>query len=530
MSIGIGKSSISRYIGLYLYHRLDCCSNCFTSLRIASGSKLGMAFIHTSSDTAYQNFCLYYKNYVFKESPYFRQLYNNPPIRLIPCGPKSSGALLGVDLIYANLSEINFYSPKDGYDRVSEVLGRVDSRFKNVRFHYIAVVADSSANGVDFSAVKKFEDSVPPDELLTVAEPQWVIRPELYSESKGETFKLYLGDAIREPYIIDNEDDIQRENLDTDRIMNVPVSAKYRFISSIERSIRDICGIAYDSNTLFFNNNLTHLLNCSKIRNLAPEKIAVDFYDKNDSIFDKVSNMVYRIPRGAHIYLHTDIGLKQDNTGICACILDKEVPVGNSLLPTFKFPFMFVLSRLKGQATSLDHIFQFIQDLIKKGGYYVTYSADSFSSAGIFQLCERENIPYKAISVDKTMDACLMLKNAINTERIETVYHKTLIREVSELRVVYNGKNGDHMKIDHPEISKCHELDYEGLTGDQPGTKDLWDSMAGSFYSAYLDYSLYKEGGVGGGIQKSMKAMDSITKDPREETAKVFQDMIESIW
>ena len=54
--------------------------------------------------------------------------------------------------------------------------------------------------------------------------------------------------------------------------------------------------------------------------------------------------------------------------------------------------------------------------------------------------------------------------------------------------------------------------------------------MAGSFYSAYLDYSLYKEGGVGGGIQKSMKAMDSITKDPREETAKVFQDMIESIW
>lgn len=488
-----------------------------------------MAFIHTSSDTAYQNFCLYYKNYVFKESPYFRQLYNNPPIRLIPCGPKSSGALLGVDLIYANLSEINFYSPKDGYDRVSEVLGRVDSRFKNVRFHYISVVADSSANGVDFSAVKKFEDSVPPDELLTVAEPQWVIRPELYEESKGETFKLYLGDAIREPYIIDNEDDIQRENLDTDRIMNVPISAKYRFISSIERSIRDICGIAYDSSTLFFNNNLTHLLKCSKIRNLAPEKIIVDFYDKNDTIFDKVSSMVYRIPRGTNLYIHADIGLKNDKTGLSCCVFDKEIPIGNTMLPTFKFPFMFVMDRLKGQAVSLDHIYQFLKDL-QKNGYYVTFSADSFASAGIFQMCERDGIPYKAISVDKTMDACLMLKNAINTERVELVYHKTLIREISELRVVYNGKNGEHMKVDHPEISKCHDLDYEGLTGDQPGSKDLWDSCAGAYYLAYQQYAEYKEGGVGGGIQKSMQAMDSITKDPREETAKVFQDMIESIW
>lgn len=515
---------------MYLYHRLDCCSNCFSSLGIASGSKLGMGFVHSSAETSLRNFVQYYKEYVFKTSPYFLHLYHNPPIRLIPCGPKSSGALLGVDLFYANLSEINFYNPKDGYERVSEVLGRVESRFKNRRFNFVSVVADSSANGVDFSAVKKFEDSVPPNELMVVSEPQWVIRPELYSESKGETFKLYLGDAIREPYIIENEDDIVRENLDTDRIMNVPISAKYRFISSIERSIRDICGIAFDSNTLFFNNNLSHLLNCSKIRNLAPEKIAVDFYNKNDTIFDKVSNMIYRIPRGAHIYVHADIGLKQDNTGICACILDKEIPVGNSLLPTFKFPFMFVLSRLKGQSTSLDHIFQFIQDLIKIGGYTVTFSADSFSSAGIFQLCEREGIPYKAISVDRTMDACLMLKNAINTERVELVYHKTLIREISELRVVYAGKNGDHMKVDHPDISKCHEFDYEGLTGDQPGTKDLWDSMAGCYYSAYLDYSQYKEGGPGAGVMKSMQALEHVTRDPREESAKVFQNMLENIF
>lgn len=489
-----------------------------------------MAFVHSSAETSLKNFVQYYKGFVFKESPYFsRQLYNNPPIRLIACGPKSSGALLGVDLFYSNLSEINFYNPKDAYERVGEVLGRIESRFKNRRFNFVAVVADSSANGVDFSAVKKFEESVPPEELLCVASPQWEVRPELYAESKGQTFKLYLGDPIREPYIIDNEEDIIKNNLDTDRIMDVPISAKYRFISSIERSIRDICGVAYDSSTLFFNNNLTHVLNCSKIRNLAPEKFAVDFYDKTDTIFDRVSSMIYKIPRGSTLFIHADIGLKDDNTGISCCMFDKEIIVGNSVLPTFKLPFMFVLSRLAGQSTSLDHIFQFLMDL-RKNGYNVHFSADSFASAGIFQLCERENIPYRAVSVDKTMDACLMLKNAINTERIEMVYHRTLIREISELQVVYNGKNGDHMKIDHPLVSKCHTLDYEGLTGEQKGSKDLWDSCAGAYYVAAQEYAEYKENGSAGGVGKSLEALNHITKDAREESQKIFQDMLESIF
>jgi hypothetical protein len=488
-----------------------------------------MAFIHSSAETSLRNFVQYYKDFVFKTSPYFQHLYHNPPIRLIPCGPKSSGALLGVDLFYANLSEINFYNPKDGYERVEEVLGRVESRFKNRRFNFISVIADSSANGVDFSAVKKFEDSVPPEETYIISPPQWLVRPELYSESNGKTFKLYLGDSIRAPYIIENDDDIVRENLDTDRIMNVPISAKYRFISAMERSIRDICGVAYDSNTLFFNNDLSHLLNCSKIRNLAPEKFSVDFYNKDDTIFSRLAPMIYRIPRGTSLHIHADIGLKNDNTGISCCYFDKEIPVGNSMLPTFKFPFMFVMDRLKGQAVSLDHIYQFIQEIIKSG-YYVTFSADSFASAGLFQSMDRDGIEYRAISIDKTMDAALMFKNVINTERAELVYHKTLIRECSELRIVLNGKNNEHMKVDHPDISKVHNLDYEGLQGDQPGSKDLFDSCAGALWSCYQKYAEYKEGGVGGGVMKSMQAIEHMTRDPREESAKQFQSMLEDIF
>ena len=54
--------------------------------------------------------------------------------------------------------------------------------------------------------------------------------------------------------------------------------------------------------------------------------------------------------------------------------------------------------------------------------------------------------------------------------------------------------------------------------------------MAGCYYSAYLDYSQYKEGGPGAGVMKSMQALEHVTRDPREESAKVFQNMLENIF
>jgi hypothetical protein len=514
---------------LYIYHRLDCLSNVYRSLGLIEKAKLALVVVHASADTAERDFLRYIKYDVFENSPYFHNLYNldKSQIRLVAAGPRTN-SIIGLNVFAVILSEIGHIPPALGVERVNEVLTRVESRFKDKRFNFTLSICDSSARDEDNRAVKKFEEGCNEDEILKVHPAIWEVRKNLYAESGDKTFKVYLGDAIREPYVIENEKDIEKDNLDLDRIINVPLSAKYRFLNDIVRSIRDLAGINFSYENKFFK-NIIHLINCSKIKNYAPEEIVVDFYNKSDSIFDKVSGMIFRIPRGTNLFIHADVGLRKDKCAISCCMFDKEIVVGNSTLPTFKFPFMFLLSRLPGQSTSLDHIYQFLKDLIKNG-YYITFSADSFASAGLFQSCERDGIPYKSISADKTMDAHIMFKNVINTERAELVYHNTLLREASEALVVYNGKSGEHMKIDHPQVSKCTEFDYSGKIGEQPGTKDLLDACSSALYSCYQKYAEYKEGGVGGSIKKGIQAMDSITKDPREETAKVFQDMIESIW
>lgn len=528
--VGSGKSSISRVIGLYHLHRLDCCSNVYTSLGMAGGVKLAFGFFHANFETAKRDFKNYY-DFIFDTSPYFKNQYHKPPIRIIPSGPVSVGAVLGTQLVFSTISECGFWRPQDGVNKVSEVITRYNSRFADKRYTFGGVICDSSAKDASDAAPKKFEELVDPKDLIKVKWRQWDIRPNLWNyDVDKRTFRFYKGDAIQGPRVVLDDEDLSVSGLDPDRIINVPIAAKFQFLADPIRNLRDLAGEGYTGSESFFNGDLSHLLACSKLKNYSDEEIIVDFFDNSDSIYSHVESMIYRIPRGTSLYVHYDIGLKKDKTGIAICYYDgeKEVSPGYTL-PKFKVPLAFVVSRKKGQATSLDHLYQFLRDLVKNG-YIVEFSADSFASAGIIQSCERDGIPYKPLSVDKTMEAYNMLKNVVNTERLEIPYINIFLRECSELQITYNGKNAEHCKVDHPLVSKCTEFDYEGKGGDNPGSKDLADSVAGALYNCYLHYAQYQELGMNGGVSKTIQSFTSQTSSALEETQKIFQGMLNNLF
>jgi hypothetical protein len=159
----------------------------------------------------------------------------------------------------------------------------------------------------------------------------------------------------------------------------------------------------------------------------------------------------------------------------------------------------------------------------------VTVSADSFASAGLFQSCERAGIPYEEVSVDKTTEPYFMFKNVVNSGRAKIVYNQRLLRECSELRVVTNGKNGTHIKVDHPDLSSSFEFDYKDRTGDMPGTKDVADAVVGSLWACYKKYSEYLEDG-GNGVNKQLQLVTQMTKSAQEDANKYFQDTLENIF
>ena len=528
--IGSGKSTMSKLMGLYMYHRLDCCVNCLSSLGLAGNVKLAFAFLHANEQTAYKDFVQYFRN-VFQISPYFKNLYNKPQIRLISSGPRSVGGFLGTQMVYSVLSELGFWRPEDANNKISEALIRYQSRFVDKRFNFGHVVCDSSAKDEDQSSIEKFEEAVPPEELYQAKFAHWVARPELYRESEGKTFEFYKGDSIRMPHIIEPGED--KDLLDPDRIYKCPIQVRRNFLLDPIRSMRDLLGQAYSSKDLFFNGSISDIAECSTLTNLCSDVIDdLDFFDLNDTLYDRLAPMIARIPRQTNLFVHCDIGLKHDVTGIAIAYYDGETTGNDDLLdtttyPKFKFPLIFGLSRKKGQSTSLDHIFQFIQRL--SIDYNVCVSADSFASAGLFQSCERAGIPYEAISVDKTTEPYFMFKNVILGHRATLVYNERLLRECSELRIVANGKNGTHIKIDHPEISSSFEFDYKDRKGEKPGTKDIADAVVGALWSCYKKYSEYMEDG-GNGVKKQLNLVTQMVKSQKEDTQMQFQSMLENIF
>lgn len=522
--IGSGKSFASRIMGLYQLHKLDCCTNAYTSLGLAPGAKLAFGFFHANYDTAVRDFVQVYKQ-IMGISPYFKNMYNNPAIRFIASGPKSTGSVIGSQLIYCVLSELGFWRPVDAKAKIDEVLVRYNSRFAAVRKTFGAVICDSSAKDELNGGSQRFESSVPEKELFRIAPSHWECRPEIYRESQGKTFDFYRGDSKRMPQVIEEGEDITE--LDKDRIIKVPIQCKFMFINNPERSLNDLAGYPYSSKDMFFGGDISHLMNCASIKNTAPEVIEVDFFNKEDTIYSKVDNMIFKIPRGTHLFVHYDIGIKKDYTGIGLCYYtgEKISPDGLTSYPTFRFPLLLAVSRKKGQSTSLDHLYQFIKHLTKN--YTITFSADTFASQGILQSCQRDGIECKTISIDRTTDAAFMFKNVINTERAELPYNLRLFRECSELRLV---TEGNHIKVDHPTVSNCTDFDYKNIESEMPGTKDVFDAAAGALWSCYLKYSEYSEEGYSVGVKKQLESLTKITADPREESQKEFQGMLENIF
>lgn len=527
--IGSGKSSCSRFIGLYHYHRLDCCINPFLSLGLAGGTKLGFGFFHANEQTAYKDFVQYFRT-VFEISPYFKNQYNSPPIRLISSGPQSVGSVIGVNLLYSILSEIGFWRPQDAMNRMSEVLTRYQSRFVSKRFNFGGVVLDSSAKDADHSVADKFEEAVAEDELYLAKFSHWVARADLYKESKGQTFDFYRGDSVRTPHVLEEDED--RSELDQDRIIKCPIQTKRNFLLDPIRSLQDLAGFGYSSKELFFNGSVRGVMDCSSLPNLIGVNVIddIDFYNLEDTIYDRVFPLLIRVPKYTSIFIHTDIGLAHDVCGLAISYFSGEIYDNDGFdktpYPTFTVPLVIGISRKKGQQTSLDHIFQFIQRL--SVDYSVHVSADSFASAGLFQSCERAGIEHMAVSVDKTTEPYFMFKNLVGSKRVTMMYNERLFRECSELRIVTNGKNGTHVKIDHPEISSSVEFDYRDKTGEQPGTKDLADAVVGSLWACYQKYSEHLEEGAG--INKQMRIIEDMSHSVKDDSNAIIQGMIENIF
>lgn len=504
--LGIGKSTFSRICADYMLCRLDHLKDPHKSIGLMPGKKIVFNFMMPTSTAADEEFIQTINNWN-EESPYFRDGMMNGTDEILM---KTEGLIgkgqIGKDVLFYVLSELNFLPYHKAFDKLNTALTRWDSRFGRCKEFWGMIIIDTSSKNED-SISEEFAQSNPYGDLVRVIKTnQWEVRKHLNYYFRKGSFQVYAGDATHSPFIVTKDNPITMD-LDKDRVITVPEELRPDFEFDVEKALMDKAGISLKSTDRFIPD--AHLLDkCYSIPTTYTDVIDVDFFDKNDRIIYKLEDSLRLIPEDRILFIHYDIGVTGDNTGLGISYFDKWEDYGidaktnkKMRLPRVVVPIAVGIGRRKDQETSIFKLQEFVIDLSNRNEVY--FSADQYASRQLLQNLEIVGIQNKYISVDRTDSAYIYLKTLMTNGLIQLPNNKLLRSEIANLKRV--GR-----KIDHPS----------------DGSKDIADAVCGSVYNLYQNLDAAGQLSNKYMVSGHTSAIESRTNKPSD----VFQGMVDSIF
>jgi hypothetical protein len=254
-------------------------------------------------------------------------------------------------------------------------------------------------------------------------------------------------------------------------VIDVPVEYEQDFRSDIFRSLQDLAGTGTWSYRNFISS--VELIDEAQIRPnpVAKDVITLDFFDQSQRLIDYLCYEELDVDSRPR-FLHIDIGLRHDKTGIAATRFDGYVNLKKfdprtgmtmtSREAIYYTDFVMAIEPRPGHEVPLYKLKGLITDLRKREYPIAKVTVDGFQSANLRQDLELLGFEVEEISVDKKKDAYNHLKNIILESRLSCVRHSVLDEELKNL--VDTEKKIDHKK---------------------DGSKDVADALAGSVWVAH---------------------------------------------
>jgi len=314
--------------------------------------------------------------------------------------------------------------------------------------------------------------------VFTIQKPLWYYYPNRY---KGNNFKVYTGSDQRRPFIIESATDPVLIS-EPENIIDVPTEHEKAFEEDIDKAIRDLAGKATANNSKVFRLR-DRITKCSQFINVFHQEIVfLDFNDDSDTLVQYlaipelfINKINFQCPR----YIHIDTGLTGDRLAMASTFVvdNKKTEIFNEVtlssssetLPIFQTDFVVALEAKKGQEIPFFKVRQFISWLLELGYPIARVTLDGYQSRDMIQLLRRMGLSAELLSVDKDNTPYLTTREAIYQERHRIPNHNLLRTELFDLETIKG-------KIDHPP----------------EGSKDCADALAGSTYTAHLNFDVDK--------------------------------------
>ena len=359
-------------------------------------------------------------------------------------------------------------------DLYSNVRSRMWSRFsKEGVLHAQTFLISSKKSDSDFlDAYAETRKGEP--ETYIVDEPQWVVKPEGTFSKK--TFRLAVGSKTRSSVILQDDDKTSDDDLikmGYSKVLHPPESLKKEFEDNMDNALRDLAGV---STTIF-----SKFLPLNKIQACYSQQLVNPFENAELMLGLKDNIQLWEyfnmsvIPdwlKALPMYIHNDIAVSGDGYGLgcvaCAGLKNKwNERLGQMTTdPVYIMVFGCRIKAKKGDQVSIEKVRNFIYWLKYDQGFNIQrVTADSYQSTDMLQNMQTRGIPSKMISLDRTPEGYITLRNAIFEKRVMLMKVPKLEDELSNLE--QNQMTG---KVDHPKES----------------SKDLADGVCGALWSASM--------------------------------------------
>lgn len=492
----IGKSSTAITATAYMLYRLMCLRNPQKFFGKKDISKFSILFFNITKDlakgVAYREF-----NDTIKASPWFnahgtfsksdRDFYYIPEGGkiVIDYGSDSSHGL-GQQVFVGVMDECNFSKAgikdvnkakshmKETYNTIS---ARVKGTFKHggeVFGKLFAVSSKRSDSDFMEAYVQEQLDAGAGDHMMITDSPQWeVLPPDTFAKEK---FHIAVGDRHHRGFVIPENQcfpealsDLTQQGY---RILTPPIDMRSDFLADFEIALRDLAGIANVGALSFITQeSISSCINNARRNPFYSDVIQIGIHDAYtiEEFFhiEVIPDVFKRIK----IYMHLDLSLNGDRTGISAGgITDRRDVVSDDhvvvSVPILTHMFSVAIQAPRGDKIPYGKILAFICWLRNNGFDIELVSRDQFQSEYIGQQLEAEGFQSPKISLDRTPDGYIAVRDILIDKRIDMLDCSLLQDELVHLQ-----RDSITGKVDHP-------------TG---GSKDLADSFAGWIWDAVLD-------------------------------------------
>lgn len=262
--------------------------------------------------------------------------------------------------------------------------------------------------------------------------PQWEVLPE-YRYSK-ERFYITVGDRYKRGQVIpaENSDEahLQEYRDDGYKVLAVPLNYKQRFLADYDIALRDVAGISVVGAMGFITQDMI----TPNVTSDRQNPFFMDYYEigvqDNDTLERNFhAEVVPAELKRLSMNIHIDFAETSDHIGIAGAVRDGDKNVFDPLtekritMPFFRQIFQVAIGAPRGDRMSFQKVINFIVWLKKNGFNIGIISTDQYQSSYVRENLTQQGFECEKVSVDRTEDPYIGLRNLLQDQRLELVKH-----------------------------------------------------------------------------------------------------------